>query len=258
MIHADLELAWRVESAEAAIARGCAGDRPGTAILEVAGGVAVFAGAESPLTQAIGIGLRGPVARAEIDRLDAFFRSRGAPVSVDLCPLADIAVRGQLTSLGCRPAEFNNVMVRGLPGAEFSPSVRARLIAPEESELWCRTVGQGFFEQPELSEEEMDVGRAIYSLAGARCYLAFDESGAACAAGSMMVHQGLALLFSDSTVAPYRRRGFQRELIAARLEEARAQGCDLAAATVAPGSASQRNYERAGFQVVYTKVLLVG
>ena len=171
MIHADLELARRLESAEAAIACGCAGDRPGT-ILEVAGGVAIFAGAESPLTQAIGIGLHGPVGPAEIDRLEAFFRSRGAPVSIDLCPLADAFLRGQLSSRGYRPGEFNNVMARRLPGTEFPLSTRARLIAPEESEIWCRTVGVGFFEQPELSQEEMDVGRAIYSTAGAHCYLA--------------------------------------------------------------------------------------
>ena len=258
MIHADLELARRLESAEAAIARGCIEGRPDTAILEAAGGLAVFAGAESPVTQAIGIGLHGRVSQAEIDRLDAFFRSRGAPVSIDLCPLADIFLRGQLASRGYRPAEFNNVMVRRLPGDEFLPSARARMIAPEESELWCRTVGQGFFEQSELSEEEMEVGRAIYSTAGAHCYLAFDESGTACAGGAMMVHQGLALLLSDSTVGHWRRRGFHRDLILARLRDAVAQSCDLAAASVSPGYASQRNYERAGFQVAYTKVLLVG
>jgi len=258
MIHADLELARRVESAEAALARGCAGDRPDTAILEVAGGVAVFAGAESPLTQAIGIGLHGRVADADIDRLETFFRSRGAPVSIELCPLADIFLRGQLGSRRYQPVEFNNVMARRLPGAEFPPSTRARLIAPEESELWCRTVGVGFFEQPELTEEEMDVGRTIYSMAGAHCYLGFDESGTACAGGAMTVHQGLALLFSDSTVGPARRRGFHRALILARLRDAVAQSCDVAAATVSPGSASQRNYERVGFQVVYTKVQLMG
>jgi predicted acetyltransferase len=72
-----------------------------------------------------------------------------------------------------------------------------------------------------------------------------------------MAGHGLAILFADSTAARYRRRGFHRELIAVRLREARTQGCDLAAASVSPGSASQRNYERAGFQVAYTKVLLV-
>ena len=258
MIHADLDLARRVESAEASIARGCAGDRPGTAILEVAGGVAVFAGAESPTTEAMAIGLNGPVSPAEIDRLESFFRSRGARVSIDLCPLADPGLLEQLGSRAYRPVEFNCVLVRRLTGDEFQPARHARRILPEEAERWCRTVGLGFFEQPDLSQEEMDVGRAICSMPGALCYLASAEDGEARAGGAMAVDQRLATLFADSTTVPYRRRGFQRELIAARLEEALAQGCDLAAAMVAPGSASQRNYERAGFQVAYTKILLVG
>ncbi len=258
MIHADLELARRVEAAAAAIARGCAGDRPGTAILEVAGGVAVFAGSESPTTEAIAIGLNGPVSPAEIDRLEAFFRSRGARVSIDLSPLADPGLLEQLGSRGYRVAEFNNVVSRRLVGTEFVPAQHVKRIQPEETELWSHTVGRGFFEQPELSEQEMDVGRAVCLMPGAHCYLAWAENGEACAGGAMAVHQRLAILFADSTMVPYRRRGLQRGLIAARLEEAFAQSCDLAAATVAPGSASQRNYERAGFQVAYTKVLLVG
>jgi hypothetical protein len=35
-----------------------------------------------------------------------------------------------------------------------------------------------------------------------------------------------------------------------------AEGCDLAGASVAPGSVSQRNYERLGFQVAYTKAMV--
>jgi hypothetical protein len=44
---------------------------------------------------------------------------------------------------------------------------------------------------------------------------------------------------------------------AARLNEAIAQGCDMATASTLPGGVSQRNYERAGVEVVYTKVTLV-
>ncbi len=34
-------------------------------------------------------------------------------------------------------------------------------------------------------------------------------------------------------------------------------GCDLAAATVIPGSASHRNYDRCGFQLVYMRVNVI-
>jgi hypothetical protein len=257
MIHADLELARRLESAEAALARACIEGGADTAILETAGGLALFAGAQSPLTQAIGVGLEGPVSLAEIDRLESFFRRRGARVCIDLCPLADPGMLEQLAARGYRPAEFNNVLIRRLPDTEFQPALNARQILPEETELWCRTVGLGFFEQPELSEEEMEIGRAVCSIPAALCYLAFTEEGEACAGGAMMARHGLATMFADSTGTRYRRRGFHRELIAVRLREAGTQGCDLAVASVSPGSASQRNYERAGFQVAYTKVLLV-
>ena len=50
--------------------------------------------------------------------------------------------------------------------------------------------------------------------------------------------------------------GERLKLIAARLNEAVARGCDLATAATLPGSGSQRNYERCGFEVVYTKVTL--
>jgi len=258
MIHADLELARRLESAEAAISRACTEGCPDTAILETAGGLALFAGAQSPLTQAMAIGLEGPVSPAQIDHLESFFRNRGARVGVDLCPLADPGLLEELATRGYRPAEFNNVLIRRLADTEFPAAVHARQIHSEEAELWCRTVGLGFFEQSELSEDEMEIGRAVSSMPDAQCYLAFAEDGEACAGGAMTARQGLATLFADSTAKPYRRRGFHRDLIIVRLREARAKACDLATACVSPGSASQRNYERAGFQVAYTKVLLVG
>ena len=73
-------------------------------------------------------------------------------------------------------------------------------------------------------------------------------------AAALAVRDGLATLFADSTIARFRSGGLHRELISARLYEALAQGCDLATASTLPGSGSQRNYERLGFEVVYTKI----
>jgi GNAT superfamily N-acetyltransferase len=51
-----------------------------------------------------------------------------------------------------------------------------------------------------------------------------------------------------------RGRGAQRALLAARLQYARDHGAELAMMVAAPGSASQRNAQRVGFQVVYSRV----
>ena len=112
MTFAGSALARRLEAAEAANARGCAPS--GSMAIEIAGGCAIFAGAASPLTHAVGIGLAGPVSEQEILRLEEFFRSRGAPVSVDLCSLADPGLAIALGERGYRVTEFNNVLLKRL------------------------------------------------------------------------------------------------------------------------------------------------
>src|SRR5262245_27144230 len=112
MMHADTALARRIEWAEALNARGCTAMHPWAASLEAVGGIAVFAGADSPLTHAIGIGLSGPVTEAEICDIEAFFRTRGARPSIDLCPLAHLSLLEFLGARGYRATQFDNVMVK--------------------------------------------------------------------------------------------------------------------------------------------------
>ena len=256
MVFSDLALARRLEAAEAANARGCTAIHPQAATLDVAGGCAVFVGAGSPLSHAVGIGLNGPVTEPEIDRLEAFFRSRGGKVSIELCPLADIGILARLGDRGYRVTEFNSVLVKRLGDTGIVLTPRVRRALPDESDIWSHTVGRGFFEEHELTTEEMDVGRAIWAMPGALCYLAVTESGELAGGAAAAVYDGLATLFADSTIARHRRSGLHRELIAARLNEALVLGCDLATATTLPGSGSQRNYERMGFEVVYTRITL--
>ena len=257
MIFADHALARRIEYAEARNARDSAEQRRDSAILEAGGGVAIFLGAESPLTHAVGVGLDGPVREAELAGIEAFFRSRDAVVSFDLAPLASADLFQALGERGYRITEFNNVMVRRLAGFEIALTPRVRRAQPGEDDLWAHTLGYGFFEQPELTEPEMDIGRDLLRIPAALCYFA-SVDGEAAAGAALTIRDGLATLCADGVVPAFRRHGLQTELIAARLNEAAAQGCDLATASTLPGSQSQRNYERMGFQVAYTKITLAG
>lgn len=257
-IFADATLARRLEAAEALNARFCTASPPLAAFLEIAGGCAIFVGADSPLTQAVGLGLNGTVTEADVDALEAFFRSRAADVSVDFCPLADPGLLAILSRRGYRATEFNNVLVKRMAGAPIVLAPRVRRAMAGDDDLWSHTVGRGFFEQGDLTTSEMEVGRAIFAMQGAMCYLAVSESGEPAGGGALVVRDGLATLFADSTIGTFRRQGFHRELIAARLNEAIALGCDMAMASTIPGSTSQRNFERLGFEVVYTKVTLMG
>jgi len=256
MIHADLALARRIERAEAENARGCTAAHPQAAGMAAAGGIAVFAGADSPLSRAVGMGLSGPVPEEELRSVEEFFRARSARPVIDLCPLVDPSLTELLLVRGYGVTEFDNVMVRRLAGIEMALTPRVRRGLADEVDLWSHTVGAGFFEHSELTTGEMDVGRAICAMPGAMWYLASLESGELAGGAAVAIHAGLATLFADSTIPAYRRRGIHRELISARLNEALAQGCDLATASAMPGSASQRNYERLGFEVAYTRLTM--
>jgi len=262
MTHAGLDLARRLEAAEALNGVECAeahqqlNPELGATVLEVGGGFAIFVGAESPLTHAVGLGMHGEVRARDMDRLEEFYRTRGATPGIELCPLASASLVDLLANRGYRVTEFNNVLVRSLAGAEFAPAATSvRLACAGEEYLWASTVGRGFLEKDELTTAEVDVGKAIWHMPGSLCYLAF-VAGHAAAAGAMALRSGLATLFADSTMLGFRGAGLQSDLIRERLRTAVVEGCGLATAATLPGSVSQRNYERNGFHVAYTKTIL--
>ena len=55
----------------------------------------------------------------------------------------------------------------------------------------------------------------------------------------------------------HRRRGVQSALLVSRLTDAARRGCDIAVVTTQPGSKSQQNVQRQGFELLYTRAILV-
>ena len=254
-----LGLARRLESAEARDAEQFAQvwlrRYPGEsgAVLDIAGGKAAFAGVGSPLSHAVGIAVGQAVSAAEFEELEAFYYSRGAVPVVDLCPLADPTLNEHLGRKGYRITEFNNVLVRPL-NAEFRYENEAIQRAEDEF-TWAKTVSTGFFEKEVFTHEELELTALIFQMAAGTPWLA-TVAGEPAAAAGMAMQDKLALLFGDSTIPRFRKRGLQSALIQARLSYAAAQGCDLATASTLPGTVSQANYEKLGFRLVYTKLIL--
>jgi hypothetical protein len=82
------------------------------------------------------------------------------------------------------------------------------------------------------------------------------DGGRRVAGAAMAVQTGLATLFGDATLVQARGHGMQLALIRHRIRRAVQLGCDLASAAVVPGGISNRNYERAGFQLVYARIMV--
>ena len=119
----DLELARRVELAEATACSECADAfqklHPEffVAVERIGGGIAVFAGVESPVTQAIGVGINGPVEDDDLDRLGDFFLSRNAPAAAEICPFVDMSLYEKFATRGYRLLEVSNVLIREIGAA---------------------------------------------------------------------------------------------------------------------------------------------
>ena len=107
----------------------------------------------------------------------------------------------------------------------------------------------------EFPRDVLENAERDFAAAGARHYLALVDRGPAGAA-SMGIEDGFAQ-FSAGTAPAFRRRGVQSALLAARVADATAAGCELALVTVQPGSRSQRNVQRRGFDLLYTRATLV-
>jgi GNAT superfamily N-acetyltransferase len=69
--------------------------------------------------------------------------------------------------------------------------------------------------------------------------------------------EGIAQFTGAATAPAHRRRGIQTALLSARLADAAAAGCDIAVVTTQPGSRSQQNVQRQGFDLLYTRAVLV-
>jgi GNAT superfamily N-acetyltransferase len=256
-------LARRLEMAEAVDAAGCAEaqcliePKCGSVVKPVAGGVAVYCGVNSPLTHGVGIGMHGAVSAEDLDDVEGFFEDRGAQVVLDVCPHAHESLRELLASRSYRVTEFINMMVCELPAPDpTTGSVHVRRAGNGDDELYVRTVIGGFFGRTNLTEEEVRLGTTLFYMPCTRGYLA-SVGGQTAGGGGMSVRNRVACFFGDATLPEFRGRGVHMALIAARLKAAGDEGCDIVAAGAAPGSTSQRNYHRLGFEVGYTKVTMV-
>jgi GNAT superfamily N-acetyltransferase len=257
----DLALARRLEGAEgranAAFVASRARLQPETGATwrEVAGTLVMFDGVGSPLTQTFGLGTLGEATGVALDEIEGFMHERGAEVFHEVSPMAGMPLLEVLASRGYRPVELTSVMHRPttlpVPGADAQ--VRVRRLEPGEVDLWADTAARGWGETPELAEFMRAFGTITATAEGTVPFLA-EVDGEPVATGALAMHGGVALLAGASIVPAARKQGAQRALLQARLRSAAEHGCDLAMMGAEPGSASQRNAERQGFRIAYTRI----
>lgn len=185
-----------------------------------------------------------------------FFQTRGAQVNIETCPLADGSLARILIDRRYRIIEFSNVLYRELDSrlGAFSPISGVRVIEARREEyfIWAETAARGFSEGSEVSPIMREAALVFFEQTDAR-HILVEVDGVIAAAGAIAINEGIGNIFGTSTLLGFRGRGAQSALIRACLELAASMECTLVMATTACGSSSQRNFERQGFRIAYTR-----
>jgi GNAT superfamily N-acetyltransferase len=262
-------MARRIESAQAQLIvaategarrRGAAG-----VVMPVAGGFACFADSGSPMNKVVGVGFGGVPAGATLDEVERVLFDHGAPVQVELSTLADPNVAALLSDRGYQLTGFDNVLGRSLPTeAAAKSAIEVRTSSDDELDAWVEVLVEGFA-HPDgagVSSHE-DYPRDIVArverdleAAGLTAYVALCD-GVIAGGGGLCMTNGVAQLSAAATAPAFRRRGVHSALLTARLRDAAEAGCDVTVVTTAPGSTSQKNVQSKGFQLLYTRAVLV-
>jgi hypothetical protein len=259
-VFCDLALSKRLELTEGRSSAAFVGVQAlrdpasGATFQEVGGTLAMFSGVGSPLTQTFGLGVGSAFRVADLETIEQFFASRGSAVFHEVSPLAGVEVFDTLVQRGYRPVELTSVMFRPIDGrideAPARPHIHIRLVEPSEADTYASVSARGWSESVEVLQ--FIEGFARTTVDCATCVVA-EIDGIAIAAAALFMQDRVGLLAGASTVPEGRRQGAQAALLDWRLRYLAAHNCDLAMVAAAPGSASQRNAERNGFRIAYTR-----
>ncbi len=258
----DLELSKRLEAAEGFACEQFAAARVrlfpacDSAWMHCAGATVVFDGIDSPITQSFGLGVQAELTEAALDEIEQFFFERGSAAVHEVSPMGGPATLDMLCARGYRPIEVSNVLYRDVeePGFEKPGNVEVRLVGAKEAALWSDVSARGWtHEHPEFEPFVRQMGALCVARENCPCFLA-EVDGNPGAAGVLCLHEGVALFGGSATVPELRRKGLQGALLAERMRYAVEHGYDLAMMVAEAGSNSQRNAERKGFRVTYTRL----
>jgi GNAT superfamily N-acetyltransferase len=280
MLMASGTMAARIERAECDTVLAFAAQQQAAGrdvlIQEIGGTSAVFAGPGQPINKLAGLGFAA-LDEDALARVEHAYDARNAELRVELATLADPAVGMLLTRRGYELAGYENVLGLALGGgivdglalaceSDTANGVIVTRAGADQTRPWIETVADGFahpdqFDGPPPTEsfdrdQIVEVFVASSNVEGMTLYLA-RRDGAIAGGGSIRISNRLVQLSGAATLPAHRRRGVQSALMRARLLDAAREGCDLAVVTTEPGSKSQKNVQRVGFELLYARAVLI-
>ncbi len=249
------ELAWQMEGCIKQTHMEVTRRYPKGKIIEINGGAACFSECDAYLSQVIGWGFSTQPHQflTEIELIEDFYQTQGnSRVDIELCPFVGNELAVFLGQRGYLVTELNNVSALNLESynpidCSIAP-FELREIEGAALEEWSKQIALGFG-YLEAQDQFFRYAQAT----GVKAFAVYD--GSQIVAGALVsMHGAFCDLGVTSTLPAYRGQGLQKKLLHHRLTAAKNRGLSWALVTTEPGTISDANVQKIGFQCVYTRI----
>ncbi|MGK7378137.1 GNAT family N-acetyltransferase [Planococcus sp. 1R117A] len=211
----------------------------------------------------IGFGQDGVLVENDLNVIEDFIRKRKevAHAEFELAPFCDPLLLALLQERNYTFDHFLAVWIIELENWQpkenrlKDEAVTVAEVSGEETYEWAWTVALGISRDNTVTEELMESTRTFLEVSNTAGFL-LKANGESIAGATIAIDGKLGELFLTSTVQAFRGRGFQNLLIEERLRYAKEKGCSHVTVTTQPDTASARNMERNGFQLMYNKAVV--
>ena len=206
---------------------------------------------------AMAVGLTGDVSPLiisdEFDVFEARCAAVGVEPAIEMSSLTRSAVTSAVAERGYVMHRARTALRRRLDDVDRTSPVDRTLViesGADQLDVWQSTSAVGWGHVTPASRQVSDgYARAAAEVDGDGFVLVRDAlTSEPIACASLTIRDDVATLGGMSTVPTARRRGVQAALIGYRLRAAAEAGCTIATSTTSPGSDSERNLVRHGFE----------
>jgi hypothetical protein len=193
-----------------------------------------------------------------LDEIIEWYRSNGRSCRFDVVPgIATPSLLSALTKRGFHHSSFYGAFYTEAAFEQnYTPPVDVAIerIPSGDRNLMSDIYATGF-NLPARSQPVMkDSLKALFGSSAARFYGA-SINGKLVAVGLLFMSDSVGYLASTTTLPQYRNRGCQMALIHQRISDAALEQCSMIVSQASFASVSQRNLEKAGLRMAYTKAI---
>ncbi|MCF7635756.1 MAG: acetyltransferase, GNAT family [Dehalococcoides mccartyi] len=229
-------------------------------VREFKGAFIIYDGEASPINRVMCLGLKESILEEDLTGLEAFYNGHGLKAMLDVCPLAEEDMIYLLGKRGYTVYQFDSVLVHEVSSFRLEikepPGIVIWPVNKNNYLTWLDVVSRGFSAAEADLPSMQSICEPNYHSRNSSAYLAYLD-GKPAGGGVLYVRGHMAELGGDATLPDFRRRGVQTALIQHRLKAARKMGVRQMVFVAAPGTSSERNARRAGFELAYSRALFL-